>query len=115
MEELKNLAAVLKDLPHTAVWAIVAFLVYKLSVLASIYATIRFVVARIADAYIAKVNKPLTTIVKLGNGVVLGDHAQSMLELQIMRLVRKGHTNYVHDTDVKWLSEVLDEALAKRK
>ena len=113
MEELKNLAAVLKDLPHTAVWAIIAFLVYKLSVLASIYATIRFVVARMADAYIAKVNKPLTTIVKLGNGLVLGDGALPLLELQILR-IRK-NSQYVHESDVRWLTQVLDEALAKRK
>lgn len=113
MEELKNLAAVLKDLPHTAVWAIIAFLVYKLSVLASIYATIRFVVARGVEAYIAKVTKPETTSVKLGNGLVLGDGTLPLLELQIMRL--RKHTQYIHTSDVQWLTEVLDEALAKRK
>ena len=110
MEELKDLAQVLKDLPHTAVWAIIAYLIYKLSVLASIYATIRFVVDKAADAYTAKVTKP--NVVKFRNGSTINEEVAAALELQASRI---GKGSYIHGTDVGWLSQVLDKALAERK
>ena len=59
IDDLKVLGQILVDLPHIAVWAVMAFLFYKLSVLASLYGVIRFVVGRICDMFEA--NSPKIT------------------------------------------------------
>lgn len=51
IDDLKVLGQILVDLPHVAVWAVMAFLFYKLSILASVYGVIRFVVGRVCDMF----------------------------------------------------------------
>ncbi len=47
MEELKQLIELVLQLPATALWILAGYLVYKLAVVGSIYATIRFCVDKV--------------------------------------------------------------------
>ena len=59
MEELKTLLGLLKDVPNAALIVLGGYLFYKLSVVASIYGTIKYVATMAFEAYkVKKTAKP---------------------------------------------------------
>ena len=50
MEELKLLISMVNDLPALATWVLVGYLIYKITVIGSIYGVIRLLIVKMHDA-----------------------------------------------------------------
>ena len=49
MEELKLLISMVNDLPALATWVLVGYLIYKITVIGSIYGVIRLLIVKMHD------------------------------------------------------------------
>lgn len=106
MEELKILVDMVAHLPQMALWVIAAYFIYKLSVIGSVYATIRFVVAKTHDWLVAK--KGATHIVQVGDiKAECIKECYPFLLAQLARL-KKATGIYIHRSDVEWLKDAID-------
>lgn len=115
MEELKLLVEMVASLPQMALWVILAFFVYKLSILASIYGVIRFVVAKLHDWAIIKKTEP-QVLYKWGkdlDAITIRDCEDALL-MQLRR-IRRATGNYIHPSDVEWLRSAIDEKIRKEE
>lgn len=112
LEELKTLIEVFRELPDLALWAAIGFLIYKLAIIGSIFATIKFVVQKLHDVIIHK--KSYTKEFKLRDEVhgIIISHDGTLLELvaQLRRLRGKkvNGGEYIHTRSVEWLREAID-------
>jgi hypothetical protein len=111
MEEIQQLLAVFSKLPNIALWALVVLYAYKVAVVGSIYATIRFVVQKYHDAY---VNKTISFKLhdRLTGITITGGNNLEDLIAQIQRVAGKGtniHSRYIHEQSVQWLREAIDD------
>ena len=106
MEELKELVSAVAGLPNAAMWVVAALLTYKVSVLISIYGTIRFVVSKAVEAYIkAKDVQLKPKELNVGNAVI-SEAVSSLLLAQIARISNSG---YIHASDVQRLAATIDK------
>lgn len=123
MEELKLLVQMVASLPTLAVWVIVAFYVYKISIIGSIYGCIRFGMNKLHDwAITRKTVAPITQEInfedKLHGICISSDSTINMLMQQIQRLKGIGgfsRAMFIHLDDVNWLRDAINEKLEKEK
>jgi hypothetical protein len=114
IEELRTLLSVFKELPDLALWAAIGFLIYKLSIIGSIYGVIRLGIEKWHDWATKK--KVMTTEFRMQdkfNGIIINDEdVLSELIFQNKRIAGKGigfKTNYIHGCSVEWLRQAIDE------
>ena len=114
MEELKLLVQMVASLPALAVWVIVAFYIYKITIIGSIYGVIRFIVSKIHDYGITQ--KTRLEQVNLHDkfyGITINqDETLDELIVQISRLKGKAtgiKSSYIHKNSVDWLREAINE------
>jgi hypothetical protein len=105
MEELKLLVDMVADLPSMALWVIAFFFAYKVLILGSIFGVIKMAILKLHDWL---TNAP--TKVSLDGMCISGTKGE--LIGQLSRLKRATGA-YVHNSDVQWLKEAIDEKLAK--
>lgn len=118
MEELKEILSMIVNLPGMALWVLGGYLLYKLSILGSIYSTIRFSVEKFYNYKLTKYNFELkekeVPVVLRDKFYGLTIHSDSTLEeliSQIRRVAGKGLTiesNYIHSNSVDWLRKAID-------
>lgn len=123
MEELKLLVQMVASLPALAVWVIVAFYIYKVSIIGSIYGAIRFSISKLHDWAVTRKTMPvieqeINLVDRLHGICITSDATLNMLILQIQRL--KGIHGYrqamfIHMQDVDWLREAINEKEIKDK
>lgn len=129
MDELKLLVEMVASLPSLAVWVVVAFYIYKISIIGSIYGVIRFVASKIHDVLIAK--KTLPTITqeinledRLRGIAITSDDTLNLLIKQLSRVKSRGFSyknsedcgkGYIHSQSVDWLREAIDDKEEKDK
>jgi hypothetical protein len=106
MDELKTLLSLVKDLPNAALVVLGGYLAYRLAVIGSIYATIRFLAERALEAYKVKKNAPVCT--SLTDIRVVNNQVAVDLKTQLERLVKASH-GYLHSSDVQLLAKLLDK------
>ena len=114
MEELKTLLGLVKDLPNLAIWGVIAFFVYKLSILGSVYGVIRYVSGRYFDYKITQ-KLEIKNIESRLDGMVITGNVDKLID-QIHRVAGKGTTiqsSYLHDTSIKWLRDAIDDKIIK--
>ena len=121
MNELKELISAIAGLPHLAIWAIAIFYGYKVVVIGSIYGVIRYVVTKVAEVMTREKQYPPSPeqIVKWdGSGIdVVRDAAEPLRHL-LMNRVRSGSgigSSYLHQCDIKNLTEAWNDFLAKKE
>ena len=106
MEELKELISMVANLPNVVLWVLIGYLIYKLVVVGSIYATTRLAIVQFVSAYNANRNKTVTHIWQWGNCEVLGDAKPALEQLLTKAKIATGA--YLHKSDVVRLSQALD-------
>lgn len=105
MDELKLLIEMVANLPQLATWVLVGFLIYKVSVVGSIYGVIRLLIIKAHDALVNR--KP---IIKSGQLQCINEPTEQLLVGQIVRL-KAGTNHYIHESDVLRFKLYLDKYL----
>ena len=117
MEELKLLVQMVASLPTLAVWVIVAFYIYKVSIIGSIYGVIRYGVGKLHDWAITRKTLPsIEQEIRLNDrlhGIVItSDETMNLLMLQLQRIKGKntgGLNSFIHTCSVDWLREAIND------
>jgi hypothetical protein len=117
MEELKLLVQMVASLPTLAIYVIIAFYIYKVTIIGSIYGVIRFAVGKLHDWAVTR--KTLPTITQtirfedILNGITLNDEdVKKELIMQIKRVCGKNvgiDSDYIHGRSVEWLRQAIDD------
>lgn len=103
MEEIKVILEMVASLPNAAMWVLVGFLFYKLSLMASTVALLRLFIIRGFDW----LGKPRCIEMTL-DSVCLTKDVEMGLRAELARLSRTG---YIYMSDVVKLREALDAVL----
>jgi hypothetical protein len=120
MDMLKDLLALVRDLPQTALWVLVMIFAYKVCIIGSIYGVIRLAVERL-HSWATTPKHSLKTVETEIRGKIDGLCITSQTEYllaQLHRLRGKGtgiKTQYMHDVSVDWLREAIDEKEARER
>ena len=101
MDELKMLIEMVANLPSLAVWVLVGYLVYKISVIGSIYGVIRLLIVKGHDVMVTR-----KTVIQPGELGCINENVRNMLIIQIER-IKDSH--YIHATDVHKLAQAIDK------
>lgn len=117
MEELKLLVQMVASLPALAVWVIVAFYIYKISIIGSIYGAIRFSISKLHDWAVTRKTLPtITQNIRFEDilyGITLSDEdVKRELIMQIKRVCGKNtkiDSDYIHGCSVEWLREAIND------
>ena len=105
MEELKLLISMVNDLPALATWVLVGHLIYKITVIGSIYGVIRLLIVKMHDVLMDR-----KAVVKPGEIPCANETVHAALIIQISRL-REGV--YIHNCDVQKLANAIDKMQEK--
>lgn len=115
MEELKMLVEAVAGLPTLAVWVLLGYLVFKMSIVASVYVTIRFCIGRVCD-YLTERKRldglPKEVISKVDIDGVVITGCKDALRSQLQRVAGKRTgigSNYIHECSIEWLAEAITE------
>lgn len=104
MDELQLLVQTVAGLPTLTIYVLCGYLIYKLAVIGSIYGVIRY----LADKFVEWRNKPP---VSNFNGLFISETTALSFAVQLKRI---SSTQYIHESDVQKLKEVID-AMGKSK
>jgi hypothetical protein len=110
MDEIKELINLINQLPTIAVWVLMAYLVYKLAVIGSVYGLIRFGIDKLHDWLVS----PKTVTVKAEFGGI-GIFSETSLSHQLQRVIAYrgvGPTNFFGSVDAGVLTKAIDEYIA---
>lgn len=111
METMKDIISLVKDLPELAIWLVFFYYFYKLAIVGSIFAVIRYglsVVLKVKERRYELENGPKQ--VRFDSHVI-GEEAYHKLLAQVERIARG--TRFIHESDVIWLREAIDMREAK--
>ena len=101
MEELKLLISLVNDLPALATWVLVGYLIYKITVIGSIYGVIRLLIVKMHDVLMDR-----KSVVKPGEILCIDDTVHAALIAQLNRLKT---SRYIHSSDVQNLANTIDK------
>ena len=105
MEELKLLISMVNDLPALATWVLVGYLIYKITVIGSIYGVIRLLIVKMHDVLMDH-----KTMAKPGEILCIDETVHAALIMQINRLKP---SKYIHNSDVQKLANAIDKMQEK--
>ena len=105
MEELKLLISMVNDLPALATWVLIGYLIYKITVIGSIYGVIRLLIVKLHDVLVGR-----KSVVKPGEIPCIDDTVHAALIMQCNRLKT---TRYIHSGDVQKLANAIDKMQEK--
>lgn len=105
MEELQLLVQTVAGLPTLTLWVLAGYLIYKLAVISSIYATIRY----LADKFVYWMTAPNKFSF---DGITINEDVASQLKTQLSRI---STTTYIHSSDVIKLKNAIDNMKQEAK
>ena len=105
MEELKLLISLVNDLPALATWVLVGYLIYKITVIGSIYGVIRLLIVKMHDVLMVR-----KSMAKPGEIPCINQTVHAALIIQISRLTEG---SYIHSSDVQNLAKAIDKMQEK--
>jgi len=112
MDELKLLIEMVANLPSMALWVLVGFWAYKVICIGSIYGVIRLAITKAHDWLSNPRSKEIRPLLE---GLVISGEMEELIR-QLKRIRNKGfnsNSSYIHGSDVEWLSQAIDEKIAK--
>lgn len=117
MSDLKELARMLADLPHAALWVIAAVLIYKVSIVGSIYGVLRLAIAKLHDWAVTKKAREVEykEIRPMLDGMCVRAECDRLIA-QLHRIRGKGvsiKTDYIHGASVDWLRDAIDDKIER--
>lgn len=112
INELKLIVDAIAGLPAIMVWVLLGYLVYKLAVVGSIYALIRFCIEKAHHAYTTRHQiKTVELRATINSMCICADGSNDALVAELYRLRGKGTeipSMYIHRQSVVWLREAID-------
>ena len=93
------------DLPALAIWVLIGYLIYKITVIGSIYDVIRLIIVKMHDVLMDR-----KSVVKPGEIPCIDDTVHAALIMQLRRLKT---TVYIHNSDVQNLANAIDKMQEK--
>lgn len=108
MDELKVLVEMLAGLPHTVLWVLVGYLIYKLVILGSIYGVLRLLIEKTHDW----VTQPKRVEWDMGD-ITVGTTTKHALTEQLLRL--RDRSSYIHFEDSNRLRKAIDLLLEQER
>ena len=105
MEELKLLISMVNDLPALATWVLVGYLIYKITIIGSIYGVIRLLIVKTHDVLMVR-----RAMVKPNEIPCANETVHAALIIQISRLAT---SVYIHNSDVQKLAAAIDKMQEK--
>lgn len=105
MDELKLLIELVASLPTMAIWVLVGFYVYKVTVIGSIYGLLRLCIIKMHD-WLTKPKRIEFTM----DGYVINNEVAAQLRNEIRRLARTT-SGVIYSTDVAKLSRAIDKVV----
>lgn len=115
MEELKIIMDTVAHLPAMALWVLAGLLLYKIVIIGSIFGVARLFILKAHDWAVKPRQKEIDEAV---DKITVCSGSFNHLIVQLKRLVnvRAGvGSEWIHETDVRWLKEAIDEKMAKDK
>ena len=110
IDGLKEILDIIKDMPELAVWVAAGFIFYKLAVWGSTTAAIvmvsKLAIDKLHDYKVTP--KKVEHVWSLDDQFITSDGAYKEF-LNLMRLIKKDGSSYVHQNDVQFLSEAFIE------
>ena len=110
MEELKEIVAMIANLPSMALWVMAGFWAYKVIVIGSIYGVIKLAIDR-AHSWATKERHEYRQVRPLVDKISISGCVDDLID-QIKRLKNAAHDTgspYIHKSDVDWLREAISE------
>lgn len=105
MDELKLLIELVASLPTMAIWVLVGFYVYKVTVIGSIYGLLRLSIVKLHD-WLTKPKRVEYTL----EGLVINQKVGDQLRTEIVRLARTS-SGVIFTSDVEKLSRAIDKVV----
>ena len=124
MEILTEVMEILKEAPEMAIWVIVIIFAYKTILVGSAYGVVRFCVLKASETIAnikkanldiakAKENKEVNIISRIDEVTIINCTDDLLRQIKRIRGVRSAGSKYIHDSDVKWLREAIDDKIEK--
>ena len=114
MNELKLLIEMVANLPTLAVWVLVGYLLYQISIIGSVYGLARFAIDRLYKWKTTPTERNVEVRLLIDGMCISGTQDRLMQQLERVR-VAGFDGGYIHDTHVTWLASAIDDKLAKQK
>ncbi len=114
MEELKLLIEMVAKLPQLALWVVIAFWIYKVVIIGSIYGVLRLVIIKIHDVLMQRRFRKEDVVPMINGFTITGERDALIAQLHRIRGRLKTYkSDFIHDSDVEWLRLAIDDKLAK--
>lgn len=118
IEEIKELAGVMNELPTLAIVGVLAVFAYKTIIVGSIYGVIKFTVEKIHNwAVTPKEELIVKNEISKLERITISGCMDSLLD-QLERLVGINtpvETHYIHERDVQWFRDAITEKMDREK
>lgn len=112
MDELKLIIETVANLPTLTAWVLCGYLIYKLSIVGSIYGLIRYAIHKFVEWRTLPPPPPPPIMYKLNGMNAINEEVALSIVAQLQRL---STTGYIHASDVHKLRMALDYVEAQRK
>lgn len=110
MEELELIVEMIAKLPQTALWVLVGFWAYKVIIIGSVYGLIRFAIDKLHSWLMQRKLQPVDVRLVLDGHCIEGTKEGLIVQLE---RVKRATGRFVHDSDVEWLRQAIDDKIAK--
>lgn len=107
MDELRELLSILKDMPSFALWVIAGLLVYKVTVIGSIYGVVRLALVRLFDWLSLRKRQDVELRPTIDGMCINGIAPELIAQLSRLRW-KQDPASYIHFSGVDRLRRALD-------
>lgn len=115
MNELKLLIEMVANLPSLAVWVLVGYLCYQISIIGSIYGLARLAIDRLYRWKTTPVERNIDVRLLIDGMCITGTQDKLIRQLDRVRMIRKTQLTYLFDSDIHWLEQAIDDKIEKDK
>lgn len=116
MNELKLLIEMVANLPSLAVWVLVGYLCYQISIIGSIYGLARLAIDRLYRWKTTPVERNIDVRLLIDGMCITGTQDKLIRQLDRVRMHgRVPHMTYLHSTEIDWLERAIDDKIEKDK
>lgn len=111
MDELKEIASVIANLPSMALWVMAGFWAYKVIVIGSVYGVIKLGIDRLHSWAVRERHEYRQVRPLIDKITISGEVDALMAELhRIKGVTTRGYSGgYIHKSDIDWLREAISE------
>ena len=115
MNELKLLIEMVANLPSLAVWVLVGYLCYQISIIGSIYGLARLAIDRLYKWKTIPRERNIDVRLLIDGLCITGTQDKLIRQLDRVRMRSVAPMSYVFGSDIDWLEKAIDDKIEKDK